>query len=183
MYLRSSDSDVSSDISLVDKSSDEFSDSHKSNRIHQMHVKLPKIGSYKPLDLPSDFELPKQFGSKVDKVLKECKSPASVSQDVQRAFVRQVTDHLETENPRPSSKTIEWVAWKYCSLYPGLRQVNPLQSLLKGDELPTARGTFKEWVSDLHQLFLASSPCTRTGDIAYCSTIVCKLFSNIFFIV
>lgn len=129
MYLRSSDSEDSPDISLADRSSDEFSDSPKSDSNHQMHMKLPKIGTYKPLDLPSGFALPTRFGNKVDKMLKECKSPGSIPQDVQRAFVKQVTDHLESENSRPSSKTVEWVAWKYCSLYPGLRQVNPLQSL------------------------------------------------------
>ena len=129
VYLRSSDSEDSPDISLADRSSDEFSDSPKSDNNHQMHVKLPKIGSYKPLDLPSGFALPTQFGNKVDNMLKECKSPGSIPQDVQRlrVFVKQVTDHLESENSRPSSKTVEWVAWKYCSLYPGLRQVNPLQ--------------------------------------------------------
>ena len=149
VYLRSSDSDVS-----VADSSDEFSDSPKTNNNHQMHVKLPKIGSYKPLVLPSGFELPRQFGKKVDKMLKECKSPGSIPQEVQRAFIKQVTDHLESENAHPSSKTVEWVAWKYCSLYPGLRQVNPVQSLMKGDELPLAIRTFKEWVGDLYHLFM-----------------------------
>ena len=157
MYVRSSDSDFSSDISLADKISDDFSDSPKSNDKHQMRAKPPKIGSYKPLDLPTTFQLPKQFGSKVDKMLKECMSPGSVPQDVQRTFIRQVTDHLESANSRPSSKTVEWVAWKYCSLYPGLQQVNPVQSLLRSDELPLASGTFKEWVGDFILPFHVSS--------------------------
>lgn len=143
MYLRSSDSEVS----LVEKSSDESSDSRKSSShdAKKKSVKLPKIGFYKPLDLPNSFELPRQFGSKVDKMLKQCTSPSSIPDDVQRAFIRQVTDHLDSENSSPSSKTVEWIAWKYCSLYPGLQQVNPLHSLVKSHDLPLSSGTFKEW--------------------------------------
>lgn len=90
MYLRS-ESYVSCDISSAEKSSDELSDSNTESNNKQMHETIPKIGSYKPLDLPSGFELPKQFGSKVVKKLQECRHPGSVPADVQRAFIRQVT--------------------------------------------------------------------------------------------
>jgi len=155
---------------LVDKSSDESANSCKSNsKNHEkVRVKLPKIGSYKPLDLPNGFELPKQFGSKVDKMLKQCTSPSSVPDDVQRAFIKQVTDHLDSENSSPNSKTVEWVAWKYCSLYPGLQQVNPLDSLVKGDALPQSIGTFKEWVGDLNHLSYATVVLLRKFDNQSC---------------
>ena len=61
VYLRS-DSDVSCDISSAEKSSDELSDSNTESNNKQMRATIPKIGSYKPaLDLPSGFELRKQF--------------------------------------------------------------------------------------------------------------------------
>ena len=172
MYLRSSDSEVS----LPDKSCDESSDSHKSSShdAKKISVKLPHIGSYKPLDLPSGFELPRQFGSKVDKLLKECKSPSSIPDDVQRAFIRQVTDHLESENTCPTSKTVEWIAWKYCSLYPGLQQVNPLHSLVKGHDLPLSSATFKEWVSDLIHQCYATVLLLREVDNENCVILTCQ---------
>ena len=58
VYLRS-DSDVSCDISSAEKSSDELSDSNTESNNKQMRATIPKIGSYKSLDLPSGFELPK----------------------------------------------------------------------------------------------------------------------------
>ena len=70
-------------------------------------------------------------------------------QDVIKTFLRQVTEHMEAENPHPCVKTIEWVAWKYCSLYPGLKQANPVESLQKPDEWNGASSTFKEWVCEI----------------------------------
>ena len=70
VYWRS-DSDVSCHSSSAEMSSDELSDSNTESNNKQMRATIPKIGSYKPLDLPSGFESPKPFGSKVDKKLQE----------------------------------------------------------------------------------------------------------------
>ena len=58
--------------------------------------------------------------------MKECKKPGSVPPGVMKRVVRQVADHIEAENPSPSKKTLEWVAWTYCLKYPGLTTANPL---------------------------------------------------------
>ena len=100
---------------------------------------------YKPVDLPADFELPNKFGKKIDQTLKECKKPGSVPPDVMKRVVRQVTDHIEAENPKPSKKTIEWVAWTYCVKYPGLKTANPLDIFGGNGESKTSK-SFNEWV-------------------------------------
>ena len=48
--------------------------------------------------------------------------PGSVPPDVTKGVVRQVADHIKAENPKPSKKTIEWIAWTYCLKYPGLTE-------------------------------------------------------------
>lgn len=100
---------------------------------------------YKPVDLPADFELPNKFGKKIDKTLKECEMPGSVPPDVTKRVVRQVADHIEAENPKPSKKTIEWIAWTYCLKYPGLKTANPLEIFGANAESKTSQ-SFNEWV-------------------------------------
>ena len=120
--------------------------SQSETRPQSCKPRLPGIATYIPHDLPKSFELPSNFGKKVNKVLSECKAYGSMPQDVMKTFLRQVTEHLEAENPHPSAKTIEWVAWKCCSLYPGLKQANALEALKKPDEWNGTSSTFKEWV-------------------------------------
>ena len=145
-YLRSSEEGEGG-------SSEEVSDSqvYTQRETHQQRSKprLPGIATYVPHDLPKSFELPNNFGKKVNKSLSECKAYGSMPQDVIKTFLRQVTEHMEAENPHPCVKTIEWVAWKYCSLYPGLKQANPVESLQKPDEWNGASSTFKEWVCEI----------------------------------
>ena len=100
---------------------------------------------YKPVDLPADFELPNKFGEKIYQTLKECKKPGSVPPDVMKRVVRQIIDHIEAENPKPSKKTIEWVAWTYCLKYPGLKTANPLD--IFGGNAESNTKSFNEWVS------------------------------------
>lgn len=70
-------------------------------------------------------------------------------QDEIKTFLQQVTEYIEAENPHPSVKTVEWGAWKYCSLYPGLKRANPVESLQKPDEWNGVSSTFKEWVCEI----------------------------------
>ena len=107
-----------------------------------------------PRDLPKCFELPNNFGKKVNKSLSECKAYGSMPQDVLKTFIRQVTEHIEAENPHPSIKTVEWVAWKYCNLYTGLKQANPLEALQKADGWNGPNSTFKEWVGVMPLIFI-----------------------------
>lgn len=100
---------------------------------------------YRPLDLPAEFELPNRFGKKIDQTLKECKTPGSVPHDVVKRVVRQVADHVEAENPKPSKKTIEWIASTFCLKYPGLKQVNPMD-ILGEDAASNNSKPFNEWV-------------------------------------
>ena len=67
-------------------------------------------------------------------------------QDVMKTFLWQMTAHLEAENPSPSAKTTECVAWECCSLYPGLKRANPLEALKKPDEWKGTSSPFKGWV-------------------------------------
>jgi len=70
-----------------------------------------KIGieNYQPLDLPSDFQIPNSFGKKINQALDEFREPGSVPRDIVRKIVRQVTEHIGAENPRPSMKTVEGI--------------------------------------------------------------------------
>ena len=121
-YLRSSEGEGSSEeISESPKMS-----SQSETRPQSWKLRPPGIASYIPHDLPRSFELPNNFGKKVNKALSESKAYGSMPQDATKAFIRQLTEHLEAGNPHPCIKTIEWVAWKCCSLYPGLKQANPL---------------------------------------------------------
>jgi len=103
------------------------------------------ISLYKPVDLPKDFELPNKFGKKIDKALKDYKMSGSVPPDVTKRVVRQIADHIEAENPTPSKKTIEWIAWTYCLKYPGLKTANPLDIFGGNAESKTSQ-SFNEWV-------------------------------------
>ena len=108
-----------------------------------------KIGieNYQPLDLPSDFQLLNSFGKKINHALDEFSEPGSVPHDIARKIVRQVTEHIEAENPRPSMKTVEWVAWSYCMKFPGLKQVSPMETLKQSNQAAVGM-PFKEWVSN-----------------------------------
>lgn len=132
-------------------SSEEISESPKmscQSKTHPQSCKPrpPGIASYIPHDLPVTYELPNNFGKKVNKGLTESEAYGSMPQDAVKAFIRQLTEHLEAENPHPCIKTIEWIAWKCCSLYPGLKQANPLETLKMTDEWNGASSAFKEWV-------------------------------------
>ena len=111
-----------------------------------------KIGieNYQPLDLPSDFQILNSFGKKVNQALDEFSEPGSVPHDIVRKIVRQVSEHIEAENPRPSMKTVEWVAWSYCMKFPGLKQVNPMETLMQSNQAAVGMVgmPFKEWVSN-----------------------------------
>ena len=106
------------------------------------------IDHYKALDLPSDFQILNNFGKTVNNALEEFREPGSVPHDIVRKIVRQVTEHLQAENPRPSVKSIEWVAWSSCIKYPGLKQVNPTETLKQSNESAVIGQNFKEWVSN-----------------------------------
>lgn len=107
-----------------------------------------KIGieNYQRLDLPSDFQILKSFGKKINQALDEFREPESVPRDIVGKIVRQVTEHIGAENPRPSMKTVEWVAWSYCVKFPGLKQVNPIKTLKQSNQAAVGM-PFKEWVS------------------------------------
>jgi len=111
-----------------------------------------KIGieNYQPLDLPSDFQILNSFGKKVNQALDEFSEPGSVPHDIVRKIVRQVTEHIEAENPRLSMKTVEWVAWSYFMKFPGLKQVNPMETLKQSNQAAVGMVgmPFKEWVSN-----------------------------------
>ena len=99
------------------------------------------------MDLPSDFQILNSFGKKINQALDEFREPGSVPHDIVRKIVRQVTEHIEAENPRPSMKTVEWVAWSYCMKFPGLKQVNPMETLKQSNQAAVGM-PFKEWVSN-----------------------------------
>lgn len=98
------------------------------------------------MDLPSDFQIINSFGKKINQALNEFKVPGSVPHDIVRKIVKQITEHIEAENPRPSVKTVEWVAWSYCVKFPGLKQVNPMETLKQSNQAAVGM-PFKEWVS------------------------------------
>ena len=145
-YVRSSEGEGSSEE--LSESPKNLS-SQSETRPRSCKPRPPGIASYIPHDLPKSFELPNNFGKKVNKALSESKAYGSMPQDAMKVFIRQLTEHLEAENPHPCIKTIEWVAWKCCSLYPGLKQANPLETLKMPDEWNGASSAFKEWVGDM----------------------------------
>ena len=98
------------------------------------------------MDLPSDFQILSSFGKKFNQALDEFREPGSVPHDIVRKIVRQVAEHIEAENPRPSLKTVKWVAWSYCVKFPGLKQVNPMATLQQSNQVAVGM-PFKEWVS------------------------------------
>jgi len=130
---------------------------------------------YKPLDLPPNFDLLSFFGKKVDKALKtDYKQPGSLPRDLSKKFVNQVADHIESENPRPSKQTIEWLAWRYCLKYPCLQQINPLQ-LMPGEK-PYNSKPFKEWVGVIFQAILLSNKHYLQIILFSCHRIVASLW-------
>lgn len=142
-YGSSASSASGSTISVGDSSDDNFLQSQTPKKTQGNHS-LSYLEKYKPLDLPADFDLLTTFGKRVDKaVTTDFKQPGSLPYDLTKKVVSQVTDHIESENPRPSKQTIEWLAWRYCLKYPCLQQINPLMML--GDKTWNSK-PFKEWV-------------------------------------
>ena len=148
----SSDTDTFYLISESETSSTE-ANSEDSGLPHMSQAKTNRqsrnrgMDHYKALDLPSDFQILNNFGKTVNNALEKFKEPGSVPHDIVRKIIRQVTEHVEAENPRPSVKSIEWVAWSYCMKYPGLKQVNPMETLKQSNESVIGQN-FKEWVSN-----------------------------------
>lgn len=101
-----------STISAGDSSDDNFLQSHTPKQT-QGKDSLSYLEKCKPLDLPADFDLLTTFGKRVDKAVKtDFKQPGSLPHDLTKKVVSQVTDHIESENPRPSKQTIERLAWR-----------------------------------------------------------------------
>lgn len=128
-YGSSASSASGSTISVEDSSDDNLLLSQKPKQT-QGNDNLSYLEKYKPLDLPPDFDLLTTFSKRVDKALKtDFKQPGSRPNDLIKKVISQVTDHIESENPRPSKQTIEWLAWRYCLKYPCLQQINTLMML------------------------------------------------------
>ena len=95
----------------------------------------------------------------MNKALSESQVYGSIPQDAMKALIQQLTEHLEEKNPHPCFKTIEWVAWKCYSLYPGLKQANPLETLKMPDEWNAASSAFKEWVNAIPLIIYRYDRC------------------------
>ena len=102
---------------------------------------------YQPLDPLPDFQILNRFGKKINQTWDEFREPGSVPHDIVRKTVRQVTEHIVAENPRPSMKDVEWVAWSYCMKFPGLKQVNPMKTFKQSNQAAVGM-SFKEWASN-----------------------------------
>ena len=87
----------------------------KKAKVENRDRKLPTIGS------SLRFSNPEQFWKTINQALDEFSEPGSVPHNIVRKVVRQVTECSEAENPTPSMKTVEWVAWSFCMKFPGLK--------------------------------------------------------------
>lgn len=109
------------------------------------------IVSYAQLTFPQIFKSWAVLG-KNNQALDEFRESWSVTHGIVKKIVWKVSEHIEVENPRPCIETVEWVTWSYCVKFPGLRLVNPMETLKLSNKAAVAYVSKNGWVTRVFEM-------------------------------